>query len=256
MSAQEIDAAGLSVRNLNKRFGGLTVASDLNVDLPPGSRTALIGPNGAGKTTFAGLVTGILPPSSGTIMLDGEDITRLSAARRVKRGIVRTFQITTLLKAMTPREHIRLAILERRNLGWRMFSGASDFRDVESEAASILEQLILREDADRRVDRLPYGKQRLVEIAIALALRPRILLLDEPAAGVPSGESGVIIDAIRTLPEDLAVLIIEHDMDLVFSFAKRIVVLVSGAILTEGEPGEIAADPRVRALYLGEEAHG
>jgi branched-chain amino acid transport system ATP-binding protein len=243
---------GLQVVGLNKKYGGLTVASDINISIRPGDRTALIGPNGAGKTTFAGLVTGVIAPSSGKVFLDGEEITGLAQAKRVKAGIVRTFQITTLLRAFTAREHVRLAILERRNMGWRMVARADGYPDIEAESDKILAQLGLTADADEPVDLLPYGKQRLVEIALALALRPRILLLDEPAAGVPSSESRVIIDAIRSLPEELGVLIIEHDMDLVFSFATRIIVLVAGSILTQGTPAEIAADPRVRELYLGD----
>jgi len=249
--ARDIGSPGLRAVGLNKSFGGLTVASDINVDIRPGDRLALIGPNGAGKTTFASLVTGVLRPDSGRVFLDGYDITRLGQPQRVKAGVVRTFQITTLLNTFTPREHLRLAILERQNMGWRMYGNSARFAEVEREAESILWQLKLHEDADLVTDTLPYGKQRLVEIALALALKPRILLLDEPAAGVPAGESKIIVDAIRSLPADLGILMIEHDMNLVFRFASRIMVLVAGAILTEGSPSQIAADARVRELYLG-----
>jgi len=251
MTGQTAATPGLRAIGLNKAFGGLTVASNINVDIRPGDRLALIGPNGAGKTTFAGLVTGVLAPNSGRVLLDGVDITGLTQPQRVKAGIVRTFQITTLLNTFTPREHVRLAIIERRNMGWRMFGNAAHFTDVEQEADHILRQLKLHGDADLVTDILPYGKQRLVEIALALALKPRILLLDEPAAGVPASESKIIIDAIRSLPNDLGILMIEHDMDLVFRFASRIMVLVAGSILTEGTPSEIASDSRVRELYLG-----
>jgi branched-chain amino acid transport system ATP-binding protein len=251
ITSPNTEERGLRVAGLNKKFGGLTVASEINVHIRPGDRIALIGPNGAGKTTFAGLVTGVVKPTSGDIFLDGQSITSLTQSQRVKAGIVRTFQITTLLRSFTAREHVRLAILERCNLGWRMFGRASGIHEVEGEAEEILRKLSLHADADVVVDTLPYGKQRLVEIAIALALRPRILLLDEPAAGVPSSEGETIVNAITSLPPELGILLIEHDMDLVFRLASRIMVLVAGAVLVEGTPAEIAADPRVRELYLG-----
>ena len=248
-------AQGLQVRGLHKQFGGVTVARDIALDLRPGDRKALIGPNGAGKTTLANLITGILAPSAGEIRLDGRDMRGLSEPRRVRAGIAKTFQITTLFKRMTVRENLRLGVLERRRQGFRLFSRADGTPQVEAEVAGLLAQFGLDRDADMDVQRLAYGQQRLVELALTLSLRPRILILDEPAAGVPSSESHLILDAIGRLPDDLAVLVIEHDMDLVFRVAQRIVVLVQGAILTEGTPDEIARDPQVRELYLGA-AHG
>ncbi|MGK6317039.1 ABC transporter ATP-binding protein [Neorhizobium sp. DT-125] len=243
---------GLEVRGLRKSFGGLTVAQEIDFDLPPGARKALIGPNGAGKTTFANLVTGKLKPSGGSIRFDGRDIGSLGESGRVKRGIAKTFQITTLFRTMTVRENIRLPILERQGRGGRMFGRAAANRATEVEIDALLDQFALLPLADKPVHLLAYGQQRLVELALTLALRPRVLILDEPAAGVPSSESHLILQAIERLPADLAVLIIEHDMDLVFRIARSIVVLVNGRILTEGAPDEISRDPMVRQLYLGE----
>ncbi|MDE3079653.1 MAG: ABC transporter ATP-binding protein [Paracoccaceae bacterium] len=242
---------GLEVRGLNKSFGGLVVARDISLTLAPGDRKALIGPNGAGKSTFTNLITGVLQPSSGTLTFDGRDIRPLSEAGRVKAGIARTFQITNLFKTMTVRDNLRLPILERLGRTARGFRRADRDAAVEAEVDALLTQFRLADMGGRVVSQLAYGQQRLVEMAMALALKPRVLILDEPAAGVPSSESPLIAEAIAALPQDLAVLIIEHDMNLVFKVANRIIVLVAGAILTEGTPAEISADPRVRDLYLG-----
>lgn len=244
-------AQGLTVRNLSKRFGGLVVSEDIDFDLPPGSRKALIGPNGAGKSTFANLVTGILPPTGGTIRFDGRDIAGLGEAARVKLGIAKTFQITTLFPNLTVRENLRMPVLEREGRGFRLFRRADGDRQVEQEVEALIDQFDLGPLADKPVLDLAYGQQRLVEMALTLALKPRVLILDEPAAGVPSSETHLITDAIARLPKDLAVLVIEHDMDLVFKVAASIVVLVQGRILTEGTPSEIATNPQVRELYLG-----
>lgn len=246
---------GLEVRGLKKSFGGLTVAEGIDFDLPPGARKALIGPNGAGKTTFANLVTGKLHPSGGTIHFNGVDIGTLGEAERVKRGIAKTFQITTLFRTLTVRENIRLPILERLGRGARIFGRAAGDQAVEAEIEALLGQFALTSLADMPVHLLAYGQQRLVELALTLALKPRVLILDEPAAGVPSSESHLILQAIEQLPAELAVLIIEHDMDLVFRVASSLVVLVNGRILTEGTPAEISRHPMVRQLYLGETTH-
>lgn len=244
-------STGLVVTGLNKAFGGIVVARDLNVSLAPGARTALIGPNGAGKTTFSNLITGILPPTSGEILLDGKDIRGLDESERVKAGIAKTFQITTLFKALTVRQNVRLAILERENRTLRWSVRADSWPHIEEEIEGQLDAFDLLTVADKPVAELAYGQQRLVEIAMTLALKPRILILDEPAAGVPSADNHLIIAAIERLPEDLSVLIIEHDMKLVFRVASSIIVLVNGSILTQGTPAEIASDQRVRDLYLG-----
>ena len=247
-------SAALETRGLCKNFGALEVSREVNFRLEHGARHALIGPNGAGKTTFINLLTGVLLPSRGNVLLDGEDVTSLAQAKRVKRGIARTFQINQLFRGLTVLENVCIAVAERLGVGGSMLRPAGRRADVIMEATRLVEMVRLGADAGRRVGELPYGRQRLVEIAIALGLDPRVLLLDEPAAGIPSAESHILLDAIATLPKDIAVLIIEHDMDLVFRFAERITVLVSGAILAEGTPDEIAANAEVRAVYLGDAA--
>jgi branched-chain amino acid transport system ATP-binding protein len=248
-------SVALETHGLSMSFGALRVANGIEFRLDAGERHALIGPNGAGKTTFVNLVTGALSPSGGRILLEGADVTRLAQAQRVKRGLVRTFQITALFRGLSVLENVTLAVGERHGLGGSMIRPAGSRRFVIEEAHALLERLGLADEALRPVKELAYGRQRLVEIAVALGLKPRVLLLDEPAAGVPAGESGRIIEVIEQLPNDIAVLIIEHDMDLVFRFARRITVLVQGAVLVEGAPSDIAADERVRQVYLGERRH-
>ena len=245
----------LETRGLCKSFGALTVADDIDFRLESGARHALIGPNGAGKTTFVNMLTGALPPSSGTIVLGGEDITAMRQAKRVKRGLGRTFQINALFRRLPVLDNVALAVAERRGVARRMLRAASAHGDVREESMELLATLGLAEDAGVRILDLPYGKQRLVEIAIALGLKPSVLLLDEPAAGVPSLESHRILQVLDNLPKHIAILIIEHDMDLVFRFAQRITVLVQGEVLVEGPPDEIARDRRVHQVYLGEQHH-
>ena len=246
----------LETRALCRSFGALTAARDIDFSLEAGARHALIGPNGAGKTTFVNLLTGVIPPSSGAILMKGRDITRVDQARRVKLGIARTFQINRLFRRLSVLENVYIAVAERVGAAPSMLRPAGARRDVVDEAMQVLETLKLTADAGRRISELPYGRQRLVELAIALGLKPEILLLDEPAAGVPSAESHIILDAIDGLPRDIGVLIIDHDMDLVFRFAQRITVLVGGAVFATGTPREIGADPNVRAVYLGRAGHG
>jgi branched-chain amino acid transport system ATP-binding protein len=246
-------SAALETRGLSKRFGALTVAENIDFRLEAGARHALIGPNGAGKTTFVNMVTGVLAPSSGRILLGGADVTHEGQAARVKRGLGRTFQINTLFRHLSALDNVALGVAERRGSARHAWRAASAQREVRGESLEILASLGLADDALQRVADLPYGKQRLVEIAIALASRPSVLLLDEPAAGVPSVESERILRVLDTLPKAIAILIIEHDMELVFRFARRITVLVQGEILTEGTPAEIAADQRVHDVYLGED---
>ena len=246
----------LEVIGLHKKFGALEVAHNIDFTLKRGARHALIGPNGAGKTTFINLITGVLAPSSGQIILNGQDITGLSEAERSRCGLARTFQINQLFRGLTVLENVVLAIAERQGIASSMFRPLSSYSEVTDEAMDLLGNFELDEDALRRIDELPYGRQRLVEIVIALGQRPSVLLLDEPAAGIPSSESQHILDAASALSSDITVLIIEHDMEIVFSVADYITVLVSGAVLTEGEPEVIAADERVRAVYLGEVDRG
>ena len=237
---------------LQKRFGGIVATQDVSLKLTRGARHALIGPNGAGKTTLINLLTGVLAPSSGAIRLEGEDITQLAAHRRVRRGLVRTFQINQLFNTLTPREMLALALITQRGESARWWKPLAADPGVADEALALLHRFHLDDVCDRPAAQLPYGKRRLVEIALALACKPKVLLLDEPVAGVPEGERREILDTIAALPDDVTVLLIEHDMDLVFSFATRVSVLVSGALYAEGAPAEIARDPRVKAVYLGE----
>jgi ABC-type branched-subunit amino acid transport system ATPase component len=244
----------LQTIGLEKQFGGLKVTRDLSLRVEQGARHALIGPNGAGKTTVINLLTGVLKPNGGRILLEGNDITNLPVHKRVSRGLSRTFQINQLYADLTPLETIGLAVSERLGHGgdWWRKVGTRD--DVNAEIADNLARFRLLDVMNERTATLPYGKQRLLEIAVAIATKPRVLLLDEPAAGVPESERHDILAAVAALPRDVTVLLIEHDMDLVFSFADRISVLVAGALLVEGLPDEVARDPQVKAVYLGEAA--
>ena len=245
-------AAVLETVGLEKHFGGLTAVAGLSLTVEKGARHALIGPNGAGKTTVINLLTGVLRPSSGCILLEGEDITSLESYRRVRRGLARTFQINQLFLDLTPLETIGLAISERNGLGAQWWRVVGSNPVVVEEIVEILARFHLTDVMYERTGNLPYGKQRLLEIALAIACRPRVLLLDEPAAGVPEDERHEILATVAALPADVTVLLIEHDMDIVFSFADRISVLVNGALFVDGPPEEVARDPRVKAVYLGE----
>ncbi len=248
--------AALRTERLSKHFGAFKAVSDVTLAFPPGARHALIGPNGAGKTTLINLLTGVLTPTAGDVFLGEACITSLPQHARVKRGLSRTFQINTLFAGLTVLESTVLAIAERRGRAAVWHRTVASRREDIDEARALLESLRLGSDANTMTRNLPYGKQRLVEIALALATRPRILLLDEPAAGIPAGESAELFSVIAALPDDVTILFIEHDMELVFRFAQRITVLVGGGVLTEGVPADIAADPRVREVYLGEAQHG
>ncbi|WP_208247887.1 ABC transporter ATP-binding protein (plasmid) [Rhizobium sp. T1470] len=237
-------------------FGPQTEGRTMSaVSMAPGDRVALIGPNGAGKTTFVNLVTGNLQPDSGDVRLAGETVTKVRANGRVKRGLVRSFQVTRLFLEMTPAEHVALAILQRQGRTGRMFGHFLAMPDVMDEVSDLLGTLGIAHLMHRRVNEIAYGQQRLLEIAVAMALRPKVLLLDEPAAGVPQSDTGRIEQALADLPADLAVLMIEHDMDLVFRFAKRVVVLAAGAIIFDGSPVDVTKDARVREAYLGSYAN-
>ena len=249
--------AALDVKGLNRSFGALHVTRNVDLSLERGARHALIGPNGAGKTTLVNLITGVLKPSAGRVLLEGADVTGLAQAERARRGLARTFQINQLFRGLTVLENICMTIGERDGHCSNLWRSAGSRRVVIDEALDHLASLRIVDDALKLVRELPYGRQRLVEIAMALAQRPRVLLLDEPAAGVPSSESHLILDVVAALDPDIAVLIIEHDMDVVFRFAKEITVLVAGAVFTQGTPAEIQKDERVREVYLGQEhKHG
>ncbi len=240
-----------AVKNLRKRFGGLLVTNDVSLSLEPGDRVALIGPNGAGKTTFVNLVTGHLLPDAGTVHLAGSDVTADSPRKRVSAGLVRSFQVTRLFPEMTPLEHVALALLQRQGKATSLVSDYRRMPGLLQEASDILGVLELSAIANLPVSVIAYGQQRLLEIALAMALRPRVLLLDEPAAGVSSSDTVLIEKALARLPPELSVLMIEHDMDFVFRFARRVVVLAAGAVIFDGSPREVAADTRVREAYLG-----
>lgn len=244
----------LETRNLSKRFGGFIATNDVSLQVRHGARHALIGPNGAGKTTLINLLTGALSVDSGQILLSGEEITGIAAHKRVAKGLARTFQINQLFGDFTPLQSVMLAIGERKGHGRLIWRALSSDKDVALEAVALLERFHLADVMDRPTTLLPYGKQRLLEIALAIALKPRVLLLDEPAAGVPEEERHEVLSIVRELPADVTVLLIEHDMDLVFSFADRISVLAAGAIFAEGSVEEISKDPQVKAIYLGEDA--
>jgi branched-chain amino acid transport system ATP-binding protein len=244
----------LSVRGLCKSFGALHVAQSIDLDLAHGARVGLIGPNGAGKTTLINLLTGVLPADAGTISLQGEVIDKLKPEGRVRRGLARTHQINTLLVEENVRDNVAIAIAERERVAWSMLRYARAWRACLEEADERLREMGIMEVAGRRVSELAYGQQRLLEITIALALRPQVLLLDEPAAGVPAHEAHIIHEVLERLPADIAILIIEHDMDVVFRFARHIIVMVQGKVLVRGEPAEIAVNPQVRAVYLGRSA--
>jgi branched-chain amino acid transport system ATP-binding protein len=244
-------SAALSTRGLDKSFGSLTVARDIALELPQGARYALIGPNGAGKTTLINLITGMLRPDAGEIWLGDEAITALAPNERVRRGLVRTFQINTLFPNLNALEAVTLAVCEREGVAQRWWQHVTAHSAVIDEAHAILSTLMLGQDCYRPTRELPYGRQRLLEIALALATKPKVLLLDEPAAGVPRDESKELFEVVSNLSRDISVLFIEHDMNFVFRFASRIIVMVGGSILLEGTPDEIAADARVREVYLG-----
>jgi branched-chain amino acid transport system ATP-binding protein len=251
-----VSASVLSTHGLAKSFGSLVVARDIELALPQGARYALIGPNGAGKTTLINLMTGMLAPDTGQIFLGDDDITALEPQQRVRRGLARTFQINTLFAGLSALEAVTLAVAERRGFAGQFWKNIAIYKDAIDEAHDILVKLHLGDCCYQLTRELPYGRQRLLEIALALATRPKVLLLDEPAAGVPQEESGDIFEAVASLSDDLTLLFIEHDMHVVFRFATHIIVLVGGAIFTQGSPAEIAADPGVREVYLGTRKHG
>ncbi|PZO04299.1 MAG: branched-chain amino acid ABC transporter ATP-binding protein [Hyphomicrobiales bacterium] len=245
----------LQTIGLSKSFGGFNANADISLSVARGARHALIGPNGAGKTTFINLLTGVLPATSGTVHLNGEDVTKVSQQLRVRRGMARTYQINQLFADLSPIETVGLAIAERQGAGARWWSGVGQNSAVIDEAEALLLRMKLGGLMTRRTATLPYGKQRLLEIALAMACKPSLLLLDEPAAGVPEDERHDVLDSVEALPEDVTVLLIEHDMELVFSFADRISVLVQGQLFAEGSVAEISSDPRVKSVYLGEDVH-
>jgi ABC-type branched-subunit amino acid transport system ATPase component len=246
MTAPVLEAQGLC-----KSFGALKVTDSVSLSLAPGARHALIGPNGAGKTTLVGILSGIIRPDAGRIILSGRDVTRAASARRTKQGLVRTFQVSSLFPDMTVLENVFLAVSENAGTSLNIWRPAGKQRALIEKAESLIERLRLTENTHRRVSEIAYGRQRLVEIAIALALEPKVLLLDEPAAGIPSAETGLLLDAVESLPRDIAILMIEHDMQVVRRFASTVTVLVLGRTLMTGTPAEVMSSTEVQSVYLG-----
>ena len=251
MSQSTVGDVVLSAEGLSKHFGGIVATDNVTLHLRKGARHVLIGPNGAGKTTLINLLTGVLEPTSGRIVLDGQDISGLEPHQRVKRGLVRTFQINQLFDSLTSLETLALTVSQQQGLGGKWWQALGHSSAVVQRSQALLEQFHLTEVMNQKTGELAYGKRRLLEIAIALACEPRVLLLDEPVAGVPAGQREELMQTVAALPADVCVLLIEHDMDLVFSFATRMTVLVNGAVLVEGDPAQIARDPQVKAVYLG-----
>ncbi len=246
----------LEVERLSKSFRALLVTQDVNLTLAAGARHALIGPNGAGKTTLINQISGVLRPSSGFIRLFGLDVTRFSPERRVRLGLARTFQINSLFPSLTVAQTIALAIIARRRqdpVFWRRPSIAAG---VVEDVIDTLDMLGLARLADRTVGALGYGQRRLIEIALAMALQPKVLVLDEPAAGLARRDIALLMAVLERMPSELAVLIVEHDMDLVFRFAQEITVLMGGRVLVHGSVEAVRADQRVRDVYLGRRQHG
>jgi branched-chain amino acid transport system ATP-binding protein len=241
----------LELRNVSKSFGGLHVNRDVSFSLGKGDRVALIGPNGAGKTTLVNVISGDLAPSEGRVFFEGHDVTQVSIPGRVQQGLARTFQITRLFATLTVAENVALAVMQRKGITRRFFSAATFAPEVREEWMHILGMLGIAHVFHLPVSRLAYGQQRLLDLAIGLALTPKVLLLDEPAAGVPHDEAPKILEAINRLPSDIAVLMIDHDMDLVFRFAKRVLVLANGRLIFEGSPADVTKDDDVRRAYLG-----
>jgi len=246
-----MSAYALQTQDLVKRFGGITATDHVSLNIAQGARHALIGPNGAGKTTLINLMTGVLPATSGRILLEGQDITDLAPHQRVGRGMVRTFQINQLFNSLTPLETLTMVVTQHRGEGAKWWQPLGHSAAITERAEQLLAQFHLTDVMQQRTEYLAYGKRRLLEMAIALACEPRVLLLDEPAAGVPAGEREELLQTVAALPKEVSIVLIEHDMDLVFNFADRITVLVNGAVLTEGTPHDIAQDPQVKAVYLG-----
>jgi branched-chain amino acid transport system ATP-binding protein len=245
----------LSIDDLTVAYDKVEAVRGVSLAIQPGEIVTVIGPNGAGKTTLINLLTGFLAPTAGNVFLGERMITGLPQHERVKRGMTRTFQINTLFPGLTALESVVLAVCERRARAGVWYRTVSRQAEAIDEAIALLESLRLVNERNELTRNLAYGKQRLLEIALALATRPSILLLDEPAAGIPSAESAELFGVIARLPRDVTIVFIEHDMELVFRFAERITVLVGGRVLTEAPPSEIASDPRVKEVYLGEAQH-
>ncbi|HEX5212712.1 MAG TPA: ABC transporter ATP-binding protein [Pseudolabrys sp.] len=243
----------LRMENVSRHFGSLKAVDGVSFEMRSGEMRAVIGPNGAGKTTFFNLISGLLPPTTGRVIFEGEDITQQTIVRRVAKGIVRTFQITEIMPDLSVYENIRVGVETQAGINAKPWLGRAQRADVIARAEELIGIVGLSGKEDRTVGELAHGDQRVVELALALSLKPRLLLLDEPTAGMGDHETDHMVDLVRRLhaEQGVTILFIEHDMDIVFGIAQRITVLDQGRVLADGTPEEISADPRVRAAYLG-----
>lgn len=244
----------LRLENVSKHFGTLKAVSDVSFEMNAGELRAVIGPNGAGKTTFFNLISGLLPPTRGQVWFDGHDITHEAVVKRVGRGIVRTFQITEVFPELTVFENIRIGVETSAGLNPRPFVNRAARIALDRRVSELIEVVDLGGKEDRLVGELAHGDQRVVEVAMTLSLRPRLLLLDEPTAGMGDNETEHMVRLVRRLhaEQGVSILFIEHDMNIVFGIAERITVLDQGRKLAEGTPDQVSVDPKVRAAYLGE----
>ena len=241
----------LKLEGLSKDFGGVHAIRDVSISVEAGELLAIIGPNGAGKTTLFNLLSGQLPPTAGRVYLFGQEITNMAAHQRAHLGIARSFQVTTLFLNLTVLDNTLLALQGTRPSRFQMFRSATAYEHLYTKAQKLLDSMDLWEKKDDEVHAISYGEQRKLEIALSLASEPKLLLLDEPSTGLTTAESADIIDMIRNLGTDITVIIVAHDMDLVFGVAERIIVLHYGEIIAEGTPEEISTDSRVREIYMG-----
>ncbi|WP_353857885.1 ABC transporter ATP-binding protein [Azospirillum formosense] len=253
MSAPLLSPPLLSTDSLVKRFGGLAATDGLSLSVAEGELHALIGPNGAGKTTLIGQLSGELTPNSGTIRFDGRDVTRLPVHKRARRGLARSFQITSIFPSFTALDNVALAVQAHAGHSFRFWRDAGRDRRLTDPARAVLERVGLGARADTRADALAHGEKRQLELAMALATGPRLLLLDEPMAGMGPEDSARMVELLQELKGGVTILLVEHDMDAVFALADRITVLVRGKDLASGTPAEIRNDPAVREAYLGDE---
>jgi branched-chain amino acid transport system ATP-binding protein len=243
----------LRIENLSKNFGGLRVTDDVTLDVMPGELHAVIGPNGAGKTTLINQISGLLAPDAGRIVFAGEDVTGMAVDRRAQRGLARSFQITSILPRFSVLENVALAVQARHGTSFRFFGRAADEEELNVPALTALAQVGLSERADAPAGELSHGEKRALELAIALAMEPKLLLLDEPMAGTGHDETERLVAVLRSLKGRFPMVLVEHDMTAVFALADRISVLIYGRILASGPPAQVRADPQVVTAYLGEE---
>ncbi len=240
----------ISTSSVTVRFGAVAALQDVSLEIPSGERRALIGPNGAGKSTLFDVITGARRPTSGRVLLSDADVTQLSTSRRARLGLARTFQRSALFPNLTMAENLALAVRARMQAGWRIWPSRME-RTVAAEVSSRLDAAGLAALAQRRASTLAHGEQRALEIELALASQPRLLLLDEPMAGLSGEERQAAVERLRSLPEQVTLVLVEHDLDVVFAIAERISVLDHGVLIADGTPAEIRADHRVQEVYLG-----